>query len=483
MSVKYELKGEVYSRSSKKESGPPSEREILKLNPEREKALCKVFKWDSLEPGSLNLMIPDKKLKVLSGVQPVLTESDVKYPEGYEKIPLKRQPYLYYKCKVYNGKKKIKALARRASNPVKNCLEIFAEKNLRDKCKLKDGDSVTIRVYGKEKIKEIKNSILEPFFMNVYKEPARIENTMTNGHAFLVCSGPSFADMNKKPLRYCYTMAINNATKACMPHFRPDSWICVDGADKFLYTVWEDPKIMKLVPESHRHKPLWNSDTIKPHGKKVSDCPSVYFWKRNNVFDAKRFLTENTINWGNGSDVEDSNGVKGKRSVMHSAIKILYLLGFRHVYLLGCDFNMDMDNPYSFDQDKTKGGCSGNNSSYEQMNYRFAELRPYFEKADFNVYNCNKDSGLTAFKYMDYSEALDRALGFVDDRKAYTSGSLESTANLYQTKWYVCPKCKLDQRVSKKEVKKGLSCSCGREITQKDRKKYVKDKGQKGLDS
>ena len=485
MKKQFTFTGVVYSRSSKKSGGVPSERDILELNPERLKMLTSTCKWKDVYAGTLNIKIPEAELLKLSVVKPKLQESGVIYPEEYKHLPLKREPYLYYRAKIYNkDKKKVKCIVRRATNPVKNCLEVFYKSSIRKKLDLKDGDEVRIDVWGQEKDKETVQPISHSYLRNIYNEPVRMENLYNGGHAFLICSGTSFLKLDKDLLKFCFTMTVNNATKACMPHFRPNAWTCVDGADKFLYTAWQDPNIMKLVPESHRNKWLWNSDLKKPVGKQVVDCPNVMFWQRNNVFNIDNFLTEPSINWGNGSKGKDENGVKGKRSVMHSALKLLWILGFRHVYLLGCDFNMkEGEQNYSFAQGRTKGSVKGNNSSYKQMNWRFEKLNPKFKEAGFNVYNCNPDSGLTAFEHVTYDEAMKRALGYVHDNNLYVRNKLESTDGLYETKWFVCPKCKTDQRMSKTQVKDGYECKCGRKVTLKDRKKYVKDKDQKGIDS
>ena len=74
---------------------------------------------------------------------------------------------------------------------------------------------------------------------------------------------------------------------------------------------------------------------------------------------------------------------------------------------------------------------------------------------------------------------MKRALGFVHDSQAYMRGRLENTLGLYETKWYVCPDCHRNQRLSKEDCAEGKAkCACGRVITEDDRRKYVKDRTQ-----
>ena len=133
--------------------------------------------------------------------------------------------------------------------------------------------------------------------------------------AFLVCSGPSFNLVDKSSLRYCYTMALNNAVKSCLPEFRPDACCIVDDAHRFLASTWLDPKIRKFVPFSIADQRMWYSvgDRWRPlvnnRGREMSvrQMPNVCFYKRNEKFVAKRYLTEDTINWGCHANVGDGS--------------------------------------------------------------------------------------------------------------------------------------------------------------------------------
>ena len=88
------------------------------------------------------------------------------------------------------------------------------------------------------------------------------------------------------------------------------------------------------------------------------------------------------------------------------AIRLLYHLGIRTVFLLGCDFRMDQNQGYHFDQDRTQSAQNNNNSTYIKMEYRFKKLRPIFEKEKFNVFNCNAYSNLKVFPYIDFETAM-----------------------------------------------------------------------------
>ncbi len=146
----------------------------------------------------------------------------------------------------------------------------------------------------------------------------------------------------------------------------------------------------------------------------VGDCPNVFGYQRNEKFHAPRYLKEETINWGN------HKRYGGGRSVMLASLRILYLLGFRKVYLVGVDFEMTDEKRYHFDEGRTEASIKGNMSTYSKMVQWFTELKPLFDKEGFIVKNCNPNSGLRAFPFTTVEEAVGEAtfhLGDVDQER------------------------------------------------------------------
>jgi hypothetical protein len=305
--------------------------------------------------------------------------------------------------------------------------------------------------------------------------PANVENRyLGRGEepVFLVCGGPSLTSYDLSLLRYCPTCAVNNAVSAVLPYFRPTFWSVVDGPDKFDYTAWQDPLICKVMPDVYRKRPkrLWDSDRAAPVNRVVTECPNVVYYARTSGFRAETWLSELGICWGNGGDHADANGVKGKRSVMLCAVKALYLLGFRRIYLLGVDWDMQQAKPYAFDQGKGRSGCKGNNSTYAQLAWRFQQLAPSFAEAGLSIHNCNPAGSCNVFPRIDYRDAVRQCVRWAADPDRYLAGGMISTANLYDTKWYLC-ECGRHQRWGGDDVKSGAAkCTCGAVIDEDNRK-------------
>lgn len=235
-----------------------------------------------------------------------------------------------------------------------------------------------------------------------------LENFYRGSSCFLVCSGPSLKNVDLSLLnqRGIVTMAVNNAWSVC----KPNLWICVDDPGNFLDIGWKDPSIIKFAPMGHVNRNLQvkeDNGEFRTSQFKVKDMPSVFYFRRNNKFEINEFLHQSTVNWGNEEKIVDELGNKGSRSVMLAAIRILYYLGFRRIYLLGADFKMESgkDN-YAFKQNRSTFSINSNNNTYNILNSRFNALKPIFDSLNYKIFNCNKDSGLKSFPYISYENAI-----------------------------------------------------------------------------
>lgn len=239
------------------------------------------------------------------------------------------------------------------------------------------------------------------------------------GHsAFLVCGGPSLLQMDLGLLaqRGILTMAVNNATVI----YRPLLWCCADDPGNFCDAIWYDPGILKFLPDEYlqlRFTVRNEQDELVYGERTVGDMPAVFGFKVNEEFVAERWLQEETFNWGNDCTITDANGEIGSRSILYIAIKLLYVLGVRRIYLVGCDFRMrDGAQNYAFEQDRSPGSVEGNNNSYRIMNIRFRNLLPYFAEAGLEIFNCTPNSGLTAFPTMAFADAIAEATAIIPTR-------------------------------------------------------------------
>lgn len=247
--------------------------------------------------------------------------------------------------------------------------------------------------------------------------PIDLRNLYKNSGCFFIAGGPSFKDVDKSLLQKAgvLTLGVNNSPKS----FRPNLWVAVDEPARFLESIWRDPKIFKFCGMGKWKKPIWDHNKWTYNDTLVQECPNVIHFRRNNRFNAATYLTENTVNWGNHKDLG------GGRSCMVAALKIMWVLGIRRVYLLGVDFKMTGNYTYHFKEQRANGAVKGNNSTYLRMLSYFTQLSPYFEKSGFKIYNCTNGSHLYYIPHMDLKEAIDIETSKIPDTEK------EETMNMY----------------------------------------------------
>jgi hypothetical protein len=243
-----------------------------------------------------------------------------------------------------------------------------------------------------------------------------------NRSAFLILGGPSFATLDSKKLLdpNVLVFGVNNSVKS----FRPNVWISADPPANFITSVWQDAKIMKFIPIEHIKSPIINSYTKEVDVESsTKEYPNVWYFKKNELFNPETFLSELSFNWGNAP----KDG--GVRSIMQIALKVMYKLGIRKVFLLGCDFKMNADYTYHFQQNRHESSVKNNTKTYQVLAERFALLKPIFDIAGFEVYNCNPDSELKVFPYLSYEDAINTTQRDIIDWKN------EPTEGLYDREY------------------------------------------------
>ena len=249
-----------------------------------------------------------------------------------------------------------------------------------------------------------------PFFFTREGASLDIVGQARGATAFLICSGPSFANVDKELLRRApvFKMTTNNAVAS----LRGDAAIIVDDPSRFTLSMWLDPSITKFVPIGAMEKMLWDNRLLvdkdgketqqwEPYDKKVGDCPNVIGFRRNEKFMPERFLYEDTINWGMHSKWDG-----GGRSVFLSAIRILWLMGYRKIYLFGVDLYMDETHRYHFKEARTNSAIKGNMSTYEKLKTWFKELAPYLAAEGTIIKNANPDSKLEVWPKITPEQAV-----------------------------------------------------------------------------
>lgn len=253
---------------------------------------------------------------------------------------------------------------------------------------------------------------------------ALLRNFLARGSAFLVGGGPSANELPLELLNHrgIWSMGVNNA--AGHTRFRPQAFVCSDPPSKFSHSIWLDPQIMKFVPipkisgnrGSLRQK--LTDGSFRRMRRRASDCPNVWGFQRHSWLypDDRFFLTDGAC-WGNHETGSKTTGQPKTVCTMLLGLRLLRFLGARKVYLVGVDFRMGAGYGYSFSQARDADAVVSNNAQFAVVNSWLCEMQKQgvFKRFGMDVYNCFQRSGLRAFSYVPFEDAIAEAAKDVEE--------------------------------------------------------------------
>lgn len=250
-----------------------------------------------------------------------------------------------------------------------------------------------------------------------------LRNVLAGASVFLIGGGPSANELPLEQLsrRGIWSLAVNNS--AGHPRIRPQAFVCSDPPSKFSHSIWLDPAVMKFAPTPKmsggraKLRQKVNGE-FKPLNRTINDCPNVWGFQRHSWLtpDDQFFLTDGAC-WGNHKSGSERTGQPRTVCTMLLGLRILRHLGAKRVYLVGVDFRMAPTYGYSFAQERDQGASDSNNAQFTVVNEWLVKMVEggVFERFGMQVFNCFEWSGLRAFPYVPFEEAVAEAKGIVED--------------------------------------------------------------------
>ena len=276
----------------------------------------------------------------------------------------------------------------------------------------------------------------DPNFVGKWRDPLVVldrtrarthakRNLLAGGAAFLMGGGPSANDLPLELLarRGIWTMAVNNS--AGHPRVRPQAMVCSDPPAKFSHSIWFDPGIAKFIPSPKMSGGRAKIRRRVPDGSFVlmdevlTDCPNVWGFKRWSWLEpSDRFFLTDGACWGNHDQGCRETGQPKTVCTMLLGLRLLRYLGARKVFLVGVDFRMSPDRGYSFEQSRSQGESDSNNAQFRVVNDWLVKMEQdgVFRRFGMEIFNCFERSGLRAFPYVPFEQAVEEAAGIVEER-------------------------------------------------------------------
>jgi len=253
---------------------------------------------------------------------------------------------------------------------------------------------------------------------------------------FLCCGGPSYRDLDVSKLNLpgVATIGVNNTAR----DLNCDVAVFSDPAEKFHHGIMLDHKIMKFVPAPRlkdrfriKHEDKWLRTPAR-----VSECPNVFGFLRDQDFDPEQFMSRNSACWGvDKKSLRRGNKQEKMLNTFFIGLRIPHYLGIRRLYLVGVDFKMERGSEYAFAATSGNAGRAlTNQNSYRIANSWCRMLKPVFDDLGYEIYNCNPKSGLDAFDYVPFDQAIEDAIGPCPQRP-YSFNSWYDKVEVDETYW------------------------------------------------
>jgi len=206
---------------------------------------------------------------------------------------------------------------------------------------------------------------------------------------FLTGGSPSLKDENLVQLNKpgINVMAMNN-TASIVPC---TMWIGCDKPPCYSARIIKNPRIMKFGVISRRDYEVF--------GKKWKHFPNTYFMATND----KYFTVSNFLNM--------HRDYVWWKNTFYIAIQLLYRLGFKRIYLAGCQFKIDKDKQYAYDTKLEDGMIQWNQKTYNYCVTVMKQLKPCFEKHNLEIVSVTPESPLNdTYRYITLDEAVEETL-------------------------------------------------------------------------
>jgi hypothetical protein len=170
----------------------------------------------------------------------------------------------------------------------------------------------------------------------------------------------TLSSINTGSYRGYVVMAMNNAAA----HIRCNIWCGADPPQCYLPQILADPSIIKFAPLPHAELKMGTTQYFR--------LPNLFFFTPG----------VSTAPWSDFFSVQAD--VPYYHNTMFSSIALAYQLGFRDMYLVGCDFGF-VDQPYAHLTSLTKKEKDWNRKLYTWQKEEIIGLKTLFTKHNVSI--------------------------------------------------------------------------------------------------
>jgi hypothetical protein len=218
-------------------------------------------------------------------------------------------------------------------------------------------------------------------FIGERRKAIDLDDTFS-GPCFLLGGAPSLKEVKDLLVNQPVVLAAMNNTATVV---RPDIWVGLDVPANYSSSVLLDPSPMKFTYITRK------DDLVE--GKAWKNIPNTYFMSSTKQPNAAFFLKARDFCWG--------------KNVFTIALQLLYRLGFRTVYTVGCEFNINKEYQYCYETKLNDNQVDWTKKTYDSALRGVREVLPLAEDVGFKLISCTMNSRLNDLvEYEDFHEVL-----------------------------------------------------------------------------
>ena len=213
------------------------------------------------------------------------------------------------------------------------------------------------------------------------RETSRFDDTHDGG-IFLIGSSPRIYDLLPGLHKAKHTFVLN---RALLVYPYPTYWAGIDyWPSGFSSNPLFNKDVVKFSDSFRINDPIEFKTSYYGEAVMLRDLPNTFFFTR----DTKRCWNEHFFTKDDTLAYFDSTFM--------IALQLIWRMGFRKVYLCGCTFDFNADNPYCYKDEMSEERAKHNAECYPRLAGEINEFIPMAREEGFEIFRCDKESNLEA---------------------------------------------------------------------------------------
>lgn len=270
-------------------------------------------------------------------------------------------------------------------------------------------------------IKKIKNSE----FKNALDRNDRFKNIHSGERCFIIGSGPSLKSQDLSLLKDEFVICVNQCSRnSQFNDMKPNYYVCVD--QNFFRIDENNPEDTELLSVFEKLTSVEGMHCFFPIQQKES------FIKRFNLderIDVNYIISGEVFTETYSRDIDLTGMIPTFGTVVQTAVLLAVYMGFKEIYLLGCDntsiivtlnsvLKKNNDEFYSYDVSDNENkrmenmvertGVERYASAYYSAVRDYRRLYSYCKKKEISLVNCSAETAIDSIPREDYLSVLNK---------------------------------------------------------------------------